>query len=92
MARNEEHWPCPKCDKGDIKVSVVPKLVSKRNTYYGAENKVSREQFTVLNDCPECGATSNEITQTIRKGENKKVDHEKARENILKLMQQIKKK
>lgn len=91
MVWKEEIWPCPKCDNGDIKVSVKPKLVYKKDTYYGKETKACQEEFNVLNDCPNCGATTQELTRLFKEKEKPKFDHDKARANLLKLMQEMKK-
>lgn len=92
MIWKKETWPCPKCDNGDIEVSVKPKLIYKKDTYYGKETKASQEEFSVKSKCPNCGASIEEITRLYKEKEKPKIDHDKARERLLKLMKEMERK
>lgn len=79
---------CPFCDIGRIKVRHVPILkkeqfasgsaFSKRTTTY------TREHYTVLEDCPNCGKSKKEIEKRFATGEAKSIGHKELLERLRK--------
>ena len=66
--------PCPFCDKGEIRVRYIPSLkkevvrrgsaINKRATIY------TKEHYTVLEDCPRCGASKEKIEKALNSGQD----------------------
>ena len=85
---DSKSMPCPFCDVGRIKVRHVPILkkeqfasgsaFSKRTTTY------TREHYTVLENCPNCGASRKEIEKSLREGLSKAINHKDLLERLKK--------
>lgn len=84
----KEKIKCPFCDKSDIGVEYTP-LTKRKNLQKCRAGsggiKYSKERYIVLEDCPNCGATSTKIEKTLNSGEEyKKPSREKVLERMRK--------
>lgn len=74
--------PCPFCDNGTIRVIHVPKLRKDNisSTVGGRRAKTgssSTENYTVLEDCSNCGASSKKIEKALCSGKDYKTPSRK---------------
>lgn len=80
--------PCPLCDKGTVKVRHVPMLKKQQFASGSAFSKstttYTKEHYTVLENCPNCGASKKEIEKALSKGETKPIAHQDLLERLKK--------
>jgi hypothetical protein len=82
--------PCPFCDDGTVRVIHIPFLKKDNisSTVGGKRSKTfssSAENYSVLEDCPNCGAKSDRIEKTL----NSDKDYKRPSRN--KILERIKK-
>lgn len=79
--------PCPFCDDGTVRVIHVPAIKKETVTRGSSINKRSnvytKENYTVLEDCPCCKATKEKIEKALNSGEDYK---KPSRESVLERM------
>ena len=65
---------CPFCDKGSVKVIYKPPIKMEKIARGSAINKrttvYTKEHYTVLEDCPHCGASKKKIEKALNSGED----------------------
>jgi len=88
MIEQELLMDCPFCEKAKVKVRHKPSVISTKTTRTATMGAVrgyhqSKEVYTVLEDCPNCGKTMEEIKKRLIEG--KPMD----REAILKRMREM---
>ncbi|MFZ3077749.1 MAG: hypothetical protein WA139_04795 [Candidatus Aenigmatarchaeota archaeon] len=87
MATQELTMDCPFCEKAKIKVRYRPSITIKKRTVSGTygtkyNSITNKEAYDVMEDCPNCGKTKEEIKKRLIEG--KPVN----REAILKRMKE----
>ena len=80
--------PCPFCNDGVIRVIHIPSLRKSNisSTVGGRRAKTgssSAENYTVLENCPSCGASTKKIEKALNSGEDYK---KPSRESVLERM------
>ena len=66
---------CPFCDEGEIKVvHTLPQKTDNITTTVGGRRfksfSLTKEHYTVLEDCPHCGASKKKIEKALNSGED----------------------
>lgn len=68
--------PCPFCYEGVIRVIHVPTLklekVSRGSSVNKRSNIYTKENYQVLENCPNCGSSANKIEKALNSGEDYK--------------------
>ena len=76
--------PCPFCDDGTVKVRHIPHLKRQKFASGSAFSKMttvySSENYAVLEDCPNCGASAKKIEKALNSGQDYK---KPSRESVL---------
>ncbi len=88
MIEQELLMDCPFCEKAKVKVRHIPSIIMKKRSKTASMGSrynyhQSKEIYDVLEDCPNCGKTKEEIKKRLIEG--KPMD----REAVLKRMREM---